>query len=60
MAAIGKPQVLSYGNSFAKAYGTNLEDATPKGDISRDKLNVGTLGDVGELSHLMRILKTLF
>tara|TARA_R100001530_G_C4287223_1_gene147102 strand:+ start:28 stop:897 length:870 start_codon:yes stop_codon:yes gene_type:complete len=51
MAMIGKPQVLSYGNSFATAYGTNLEDATPKGDISRDKLNVGTLGETAELSH---------
>ena len=54
MTIIGKPRVLSYGNSFATTKGSRLDEGTPKGDITRDKLNSD---NIFELSHFDENIK---
>ena len=54
MTIIGRPQVLSYGNSFATSKGLRLDEGLPKGDIARDNLNTNY---TFELSHFDENIK---
>jgi len=54
--AIGRPRITSYGDSFGKYGGNNLNDYTISGDIDTTKLNRGNIQDVVEFNKFEKNL----